>query len=580
MANELIMRKGFISLQDSTVSADLTVDALIAASLTYPTTDGSANQAIVTNGSGTLSFATVILNGGNISDLTNDSNFISNITGESIGDLSDVTITSGSNGDLLQYNGSAWVNVDVDTIMGAQNLDDLGDVTITSAATGDFLRYSGSAWVDSTIQDGDIAESAVTQHEGALSITESQITDLGTYQVTSEKGQANGYASLDGSGLVPSAQLPSYVDDVLEYANEASFPGTGETGKLYVDLSDNSVHRWTGSAYVNITDYSTPGHTHVAADITDFDTEVDNQIAAADIQDLNNVTNIGTSGQVLQTNGTSATFVTLDHDDISDFDTEVAAIADTQIAAASITDLTDVSSVGTTGQVLVSTGTGLAPQTLDHDDISDFDTEVNNLIGATTLDGLNDVTITSIASGELLQWNGSAWINQTLAELGIEETGHTHVADDITDFDTEVDNQIAAAVWDDLSDVAVSGATSGQQAKYNGTNWVNFTSAFDEEQANTTVASDAATSVYSQAAPSGGAFHVDYSIGNGTSIRTGTLMVVTDGTDVELTDYSTNKIGSEATEPEFSAAMSGVNCVVSVTDGGGYTVKKLVRRIG
>ena len=80
MANELNMRKGFISLQNSTVSADLTVDALIAASLTYPTTDGTANQAIVTNGSGTLSFATVILDGGNISDLTNDSNFSFEVT--------------------------------------------------------------------------------------------------------------------------------------------------------------------------------------------------------------------------------------------------------------------------------------------------------------------------------------------------------------------------------------------------------------------------------------------------------------------------------------------------------------------
>ena len=573
------MRKGFISLQDSTVSADLTVDALIAASLTYPTTDGSANQAIVTNGSGTLSFATVILNGGNISDLTNDSNFISNITGENIGDLSDVTITSGSNGDLLQYNGSAWVNVDVDTIMGAQDLNDLGDVTITSAASGDFLRYSGSAWVDSTIQNGDIAESAVTQHEGALTITESQISDLGTYQVTSEKGQANGYASLDGSGLVPSAQLPSYVDDVLEYANEASFPGTGETGKLYVDLSDNSVHRWTGSAYVNITDYSTPGHTHVAADITDFDTEVDNQIAAADIQDLNNVTNIGTSGQVLQTNGTSATFVTLDHDDISDFDAEVDAIVDTVIAATNIQDLNNVSGVGTTGQVLVSTGTGLAPQTLDHDNISDFDTAVDTLVQATNLGELNDTNFGTLTTNDIIYWDGSEWVNSSLSGLGIAEDGHTHTASDITDFDTEVDNQIAAAVWDDLSDVAVSGATAGQQAKYNGTNWVNFTSKFDEEQAATSVASDAATDVYSQTAPTGGAFHMDYSISNGTSARTGTVMVITDGTDVEMTDFATGKIGTEALEPEFSAAISGSNVIVRITDGSGYTVNKLIRRL-
>ena len=72
------------------------------------------------------------------------------------------------------------------------------------------------------------------------------------YQITSQKGQANGYASLDGSGLVPSTQLPSYVDDVLEYANLAAFPATGATGKIYVALDTNETYRWSGSVYVRI----------------------------------------------------------------------------------------------------------------------------------------------------------------------------------------------------------------------------------------------------------------------------------------------------------------------------------------
>ena len=170
MANELVARKGLKALAASSVTGGLTVDTLTAASLAYPVSDGTSGQAIVTNGSGTLSFASFISSGDNISSLNNDSLFISDITGENLGDLSNVTLTSVTNGDLVQFNGSAWVNVDVDSIMGAQDITDLGDVTITSAAAGDFLRYSGSAWVDSTIQDGDIAESAVTQHEAALSI--------------------------------------------------------------------------------------------------------------------------------------------------------------------------------------------------------------------------------------------------------------------------------------------------------------------------------------------------------------------------------------------------------------------------
>jgi len=66
-------------------------------------------------------------------------------------------------------------------------------------------------------------------------------------------GAANGVATLDGSGLVPAAQLPSYVDDVLEFTNLASFPATGETGKIYVAKDTNKTYRWSGSAYIYIT---------------------------------------------------------------------------------------------------------------------------------------------------------------------------------------------------------------------------------------------------------------------------------------------------------------------------------------
>ena len=69
----------------------------------------------------------------------------------------------------------------------------------------------------------------------------------------SEKGTPNGVATLDGTGKIPSAQLPSYVDDVVEYANMASFPATGSAGILYIDLATNKQYRWGGSAYQVIT---------------------------------------------------------------------------------------------------------------------------------------------------------------------------------------------------------------------------------------------------------------------------------------------------------------------------------------
>lgn len=72
-------------------------------------------------------------------------------------------------------------------------------------------------------------------------------------------GAANGVAGLDSSGKVPAAQLPSYVDDVIEVANAAGLPGTGESGKIYVTLDNNRTWRWSGSAYVEIS--ASPGST-------------------------------------------------------------------------------------------------------------------------------------------------------------------------------------------------------------------------------------------------------------------------------------------------------------------------------
>ena len=71
--------------------------------------------------------------------------------------------------------------------------------------------------------------------------------------LASEKGANNGVATLGNDGKVPSTQLPSYVDDVVEYANLAGFPASGETGKIYVALDTNVVYRWSGTVYVKIT---------------------------------------------------------------------------------------------------------------------------------------------------------------------------------------------------------------------------------------------------------------------------------------------------------------------------------------
>lgn len=67
-----------------------------------------------------------------------------------------------------------------------------------------------------------------------------------------QKGANSGLAPLDGSGQVPTQYLPSYVDDVLEFANRESFPNSGEDGKIYVAEDTNITYRWSGENYVEI----------------------------------------------------------------------------------------------------------------------------------------------------------------------------------------------------------------------------------------------------------------------------------------------------------------------------------------
>lgn len=68
----------------------------------------------------------------------------------------------------------------------------------------------------------------------------------------SQKGAANGVATLGADSKVPSSQLPSYVDDVIEVATFSALPITGETSKIYVTLDTNYSYRWSGSTYVFI----------------------------------------------------------------------------------------------------------------------------------------------------------------------------------------------------------------------------------------------------------------------------------------------------------------------------------------
>lgn len=84
-------------------------------------------------------------------------------------------------------------------------------------------------------------------------------------QFINSKGAPNGLASLNESGIIPSAQLPSYVDDVIEVDTFSNLPGTGESGKIYIVQDTNLTYRWSGADYVEISKSLALGETSSTA---------------------------------------------------------------------------------------------------------------------------------------------------------------------------------------------------------------------------------------------------------------------------------------------------------------------------
>ena len=105
----------------------------------------------------------------------------------------------------------------------------------------------------------DVAAAQATAVQRANHTGTQAISTVSGLQAALDGKQAAGtYATLVG-GTIPSSQLPSYVDDVIEAANLAALPATGESGKIYVAIDTNKVYRWSGSAYIEIS--ASPGST-------------------------------------------------------------------------------------------------------------------------------------------------------------------------------------------------------------------------------------------------------------------------------------------------------------------------------
>ena len=180
-----------------------------------------------------------------------DVNDIRSTTGTADGDTDMGSYSPGVNGFNLTASQSTKQNiqelvtqVDIDKFKSESNESDIADLRNTTGTS-----------------DGDTNMGSYIAGTNGFNLTPLQSTKQNIQELVdevdskislSEKGAANGVAELDATGRVPAAQLPSYVDDVEEYADLASFPVTGEAGKIYTAIDTGKIYRWSGSIYVEI----------------------------------------------------------------------------------------------------------------------------------------------------------------------------------------------------------------------------------------------------------------------------------------------------------------------------------------
>jgi hypothetical protein len=138
----------------------------------------------------------------------------------------------------------AFTKTEATTLVGTMD-------TKVAAAKAEIMGGVGAAYTTfAEVEDAMIAESAA---RSAADLNLQASIDTLSADITAQLGAASGIATLGSDGKVPTAQLPSYVDDVLEFATQANFPVTGEASKIYVAKDTNKTYRWSGSTYVYIT---------------------------------------------------------------------------------------------------------------------------------------------------------------------------------------------------------------------------------------------------------------------------------------------------------------------------------------
>lgn len=377
---------------------------------------------------------------------------------------------------------SANNRVGVGTITPSVAFEVVGAILADSISLD--ASYTPSNAVDVTTKgyvDSEIASAVASGTSGA--------------EQTSNKGQANGYASLDSNAKVPANQLPSYVDDVEEYTNQSSFPGTGETGKLYVDQSNGDIYRWSGSQYIQINDAVTSSDQATSlANARDFSISGDVTASAVSFDGTGNVTLSSSISEAGVTQHEAA--LTIAQSQVTNLATALAAKADTSSLATVATsgaygdlsgtpslaavatsgaysDLSGTPTISSFGETLIDDADAAAARTTLGVDASGTDnsTDVTLASGSKTYISLSgqELSIGAVPVADITGLGSAATTASSDYATAAQGTKADSALQDIT-----------SESINDLSDVAITSAASGQVIRHDGSGFVNAQLAYSD----------------------------------------------------------------------------------------------------
>lgn len=187
-----------------------------------------------------------------------------------INGVNTLTITAGDNISITQDGSNLTITGDVPPVDLSNYL--AKDNATEYTPTGDY-NPATKKYVDNVDAKVATNTAAIANKANAADVytksetfTKTEINEALSAKVNSELvGAVDGIAQLDATGKVPASQLPSYVDDVLEYDSKSNFPIDGESGKIYVAKDTNLTYRWSGTDYIAISSDLALGETSSTA---------------------------------------------------------------------------------------------------------------------------------------------------------------------------------------------------------------------------------------------------------------------------------------------------------------------------